>query len=369
MVPPADPTRSAPLTTPPAAAQRPIRRVAAVGFQGFGNLGDEAILAGIEAVLEGSGIEITTVYGGPQRGSSESRAARRSPPRLFPGVGTVRELRRLDGLLLSGGGLFNDHWPGVIPRYLAWVLAARLAGVPVVWVGVGVGPIRRRGWRLLARLAARLSRLVLVRDEESAVLLGSPSARVRVIPDPAAFLPAPAPPERTQDRVAIVVRPSIRGSHDARIVDAVGGLVDILTAQGRKVELLSFAPAVDARIIRALAEGRTLPRPELGDDPRAALARLAEYGAVVSLRLHGLLLASIAGVPCLPVAYDAKVTHLAERLDLGDVVLPVEQITAADLALGLKHVLEPSRRVRVASALDALRARRDEVRRSIEAAL
>lgn len=355
--------------TPPRSSP-PGRRVAAVGFQGFGNLGDEAILAGIASLLDGTGVAIGTIYGGPQSGTHrDGGARRRSPRRLLPTLSSIRELRRLDGLLLAGGGLFNDHWRGVIPRYLAWIVAARVAGVPVVWLGVGVGPIRRRPWRVLARVAARLSRLVLVRDGASAKLLGGVSDHVRVIPDPAVFLARPPRRERGQDRVAIVVRPSLGGRHDARIIESLGGLVDRLTADGKRVELLGFAPDIDGPILARLADGRALERVELNGDPASALARLTEYQAIVSLRLHGLLLAALAGVACLPVAYDDKVSHLAEQLDLGDVVVPVEEVTAVDLALRLERVLDPARVARVENALDALRARRTDVRQMIEEAL
>ena len=118
------------------------RRAAIVGFAGFGNLGDEAIAAGIDALLGTSSLEVTTVFGGPRLAESPAfpRAVRLASWRLLPTLPALRRLRGIDVLLVGGGGLLNDHWPAVVPRYVSWMIAGRLAGARVAWVGVGVGP-------------------------------------------------------------------------------------------------------------------------------------------------------------------------------------------------------------------------------------
>ena len=146
---------------------RRLPRLIAVGFQGFGNVGDEAILCGLERLLDGAATFDTIVAGtvGPVWGANGAR--RIHPWRLLPTPAAMRRIRRSDGLIISGGGLVNDYWPLVIPRYLSWVLAARLLGRPVVWAGIGVGPVRRRPWRILGGFAFALSSAVIVRDRAS----------------------------------------------------------------------------------------------------------------------------------------------------------------------------------------------------------
>ena len=222
-----------PSSGPPA---RPTRAgVAMVGFQGFGNVGDEAILCGIESLL-GDRVDVEAIFsGGRQRIAAFPSAARIRTWHHLPTITAWRVLRRSRALAISGGGLINDHWATVIPRYVGWCLAARLAGCRVVWVGSGVGPIRRTVWRIVAGLGFRASRLVTVRDAASAdwVRRCAPGTRVAQIPDPAFFMDRPAPASaarpsgQVSGRLAIVARGPIRDDEDAslRLAEALADVV------------------------------------------------------------------------------------------------------------------------------------------------
>lgn len=335
------------------------RRAAIVGFHGFGNVGDEAILAGIERVLQGTRIEVATIFGGSARDRPAFAAARRlSPWRLLPSPVALRAMRRVDLLILGGGGLLNDHWPAVIPRYLAWIVAARLVGARVAWIGVGVGPINRRAWRWMARLAARLTDVVLVRDAASAALLGDP--RAAIVPDPALFLDRPT--AAADGSLGLVVRPPVRGDAE----QLAERLVDVVDA-GRQMNLapriLLMAPRVDRAFAGAFAGRVDAPIEEL-HDPHVALERLAACEAVVSVRLHGLLLAAVAGVPCIPISYDDKVRSAAEVLGMSDLVIDPDG-PAIDAAALLGRAMDPDRAARTAARVAELRAQVDDVRRRL----
>ena len=347
------------------------RRAAIVGFHGFGNLGDEMILAGIEVLLRPVPITVTAIFGGPGLAGTTAfpDADRHVMARLLPSPAALRVLRRVDLLLLGGGGLINDHWPAVIPRYLAWIVAARIAGAEVAWIGVGVGPIRRRAWRWLARLAAGLSSTVLVRDHASARLLGGPSSRIRVIPDPALLLERPA----TRDRTAwlgMIGRPPVHagGPDEDGMLDLLVSLAAAGRSAGLEPRLLMMAPSVDHAFTMRLADRLEAdgPRPAievLGPTPEGAAEQIASMRAVVSVRLHGLLLSALAGVPCVPIAYDAKVTAAAEQLGIGDLVIHPDSMSGAVAERTLAGAQQPDRMAVVAERVSRLRARADEVRR------
>lgn len=347
---------------------RPLR-AAIVGFHGFGNLGDEAILLGMEELLAPLAIEVRWIFGGSRLASSPAfpHATRLRPPRLLPGPAAIRTLYRADVLILGGGGLFHDHWPAVVPRYLAWVAAARLARSRVVWLGVGVGPIRRAAWRWMTRVAAGLSILALVRDAASARLLGS---RALVMPDPALFL---APPVATgaSDGLGIIVRPPI--SEDAAARKRVEDAIELVATAGRAAGLgpilLLMAPSVDVQFAAALGSRLNAPVETLEGDPRRALERLAAFEATASVRLHGLLLSALAGVPCLPIAYDAKVTEAAARLGLADVVIQPGDLTAQGVMERLDTVRGETRTAVVAERVAGMRSQAEQVRSIIRRAL
>ena len=321
-----------------------------VGYQGFGNVGDEAILAGIELVLGGTVIRVDWVVCGPQPVTSFSNAIRIRTRRGRPSLAGVRALRRADLLLFSGGGLLHDHWPAVVPTYLAWSLLARASGTRIAWVGVGIGPLRGHLARRLAGWTLRLADLITVRDVESAELVGevAPGAPVTVVPDPAVFIVPPVTGTNRQG-VGIIVRlptPSQAqlGEHMAR---ELGKAAARLSADGRTVTLLTFGGTRDREVAEAVAVAATRAggaRPaieELGPDPLPVLTRLAALEGVISVRLHGLILAAVAQTPVVGVSYDPKVGAWASRLGLERGV-PLTDLDATMLLKALaRNMAEP----------------------------
>lgn len=349
----------------------------ALGYQGFGNVGDEAILSGIECLLDGTTVQIGAVICGPLvDGIAAMPNARRIVSRrLLPTPSGLYALWRADALVLSGGGLLHDHWWSVVPRYLAWIVLARASGARVVWLGVGIGPLRRRiqGW--LARLALRLTHVALVRDPRSAELLGGPSDRVHTIPDPSLFNDVPE--EEAEPRsLGVVARgptPSDRAAFGRR-ASALAAICVLAHRRGWRPMLLTMAGRTDEAFAdevqrRAARKGLQLPKESLGPPPAAALRRLATFEAVVSVRLHGVLLASLAGTPCVPVAYDPKVEHAADALGIRDLVItPDEGDPERTLDL-LDRAMSHETRATVATRVREARARREEVGALVEAAI
>ena len=356
------------------------RRLLAIGYQGFGNLGDEAILTGIDALLADVPVTVSAVVCGPEPGSVVGfpSARRITSAHLLPTPTAIRALWASDGLLLSGGGLIHDHWQSVIPRYLAWIALTRLLGKRVVWVGVGVGPIRRGWQRVLARLARRLTALALVRDLASAELLGGVREGLEVMPDPAVFNERPirVPGAGNSGQLAIIIRGPAPGQR--ALADAfAAALVDTCAAaeqRGLEPVLLAMAGRADDRFValvhgRAQERGVVIPTIALGPAPAAAMERLAACRAVISVRLHGVLMAALAGVPCVPVAYDAKVRAAAVQLGIDELTVALEDVTPDRLLARVKEAMEPDRQVRVELMLDALRGQRSFVAGRVVAAL
>ncbi|MEO6578658.1 MAG: polysaccharide pyruvyl transferase family protein [Candidatus Limnocylindria bacterium] len=343
-----------------------------MGFQGFGNIGDEAILTGIEAALRGLDGRVVTVFSGPrpEEVAAFPDAQRLVTARHLPTLSAFRALRRVDLLLLAGGGIFNDHWTGVVPRYAAWVVAARLAGARVAWIGVGVGPLRRWWTRALARLAARVSTLVLVRDPGSAALLGA-AGHPQVVPDPALFNPLRPAPSATSatSQVGFILRAPATGDR-ARQAALVEGISDaIASAAARELDpiILTMGAEVDAPFVeevhaslarRELAGVRT---ESLGPTPAAALDRIGGLDGLISVRLHGLLLGAMAGVPTVPIAYDEKVRAAADLLAIGDLVVPLADVGRVDLLAHLEEAGSVVRRDALQERIVELRSRSADV--------
>ena len=363
-------------------------RVAVIGFQGFGNVGDEAILVGIERLV-GEFVQVTTVFAGDRQSVVGFGAASRRPTfHHLPTPRALRLLARNDVLLMSGGGLMNDYWPNVIPRYLAWVIAGRIAGCRVVWVGAGVGPIRRRTHRALAGLAFAASRLVTVRDEASRHWVRRCSRRthVEVVPDPAFFAVDPptranpgGPPgaDRATGSIGVILRAPAPGSEHAEeaLLEAIAGLAADRASSGVRVELITMHDEVDGPYVaraldrlRARAAG-SVAVVSLPLGPDAAVRHLSAYTQLVTVRLHGVILGALAGVPAVSIRYDEKVAAVANQLGLGDLCLPLEGLSAAGIGSALRAAAEPGRQTALAARLAGIRGRRDEFRGLLREAL
>ncbi len=348
-------------------------RAVALGYQGFGNVGDEAILAGIEELLSDSHVEVVAVVGGHEQIPAYPAARRIATRRMRPNLASLRALSRARLLLVSGGGLLHDHWVTVVPTYLAWMLLARLTGTRVVWVGVGVGPLDRPILRRMAGWALRLAACVTVRDPESALLVAriAPRVKVTVVPDPALLMAPPA--ARPRSGIGFVVRGPTPG-RDGESDEMIGGLARAAANAGKgDVRLLTFGGPRDrafADAVRGLAaqDGSTLPIEELGPDPRQALEVLAGLQAVVTVRLHGLLLAALAGTPAVPIAYDDKVASMARHLGLHEACQPVTGLTGHGITAALASVQTEKQRELVAGRLIEIRSNAALLRRLIEAA-
>ena len=180
-----------------------MTRIAIVGYYGFGNLGDEMILASLVRAVTSAhpSSQITVLSGSPEstrRMHGVDAVAWNDPGAI---IETVAEA---DGVVLGGGGLFHDYW-GVDPEAILnpahWGIAyyagvAGLAGalqVPLELFAVGVGPLLTEGGRRLTRECVRIASGASVRDEDSAVTLAALGFEgVEIAPDPAWAFDPPA---------------------------------------------------------------------------------------------------------------------------------------------------------------------------------
>jgi polysaccharide pyruvyl transferase WcaK-like protein len=345
----------------------------AIGYQGFGNIGDEAILTGIERLLASTPIVVSSLVVGDRAQVPGFPDARRFVGRrLLPTPRRLVALRGVRLLIFSGGGLLHDHWPLVLPQYLGWSVAARVLGIEVVWLGVGIGPLRHRRSRWLARLILRLARTVLVRDEASRRLahaLGRPDATV--IPDPAFFNVVRSTGARSG--LGVVVRAPVQANR--ALEDRLAGTLSALIAErkargGSCSKLLTFAgsrdrPFADRVAARVASLGQTVEVEELSPDPIRVAGRLSEFEAIVTVRLHGLILGSLTGTPWVAIGYDDKIAAVAHSLGAEDQVIPLETLDVPALTDALALAATAARRRSVEAIVDTFR----ESGRSIAAQL
>ena len=88
----------------------------------------------------------------------------------------------------------------------------------------------------------------------------------------------------------------------------------------------------DGELIDAISkqQGGRIPQLRKLGSPVTVQQRMARMDGVVSMRLHGGILASTVGLAPLMISYDPKVTAFTKQMDLGS-GLPIEGLTPARL--------------------------------------
>ena len=366
------------------------RTVVLAGYYGFGNTGDEAILASILAGLRRRvpGTVFIVVSGDPEatrRQHTVEAIGWRDLPALSASVA------KSDAVLVGGGGLFQDYWGldvktlltpqhGEIAFYAGPVVLAALARKPALLYGLGFGPLSSPEARRYARAVADAAVHISVRDEASRELLlatGVPEARIHSSADPAFALEipenAPGPADLCRASgveprapiLGVALRPwSIGVEQPAWEKEVVGALEGFLAQTGGTILFVPFekSPWTDkddfeqaSRLAAALSgQGRVVVAP-IADDrqPREVAALLAGCDLVLGMRLHSLVFAAAGGVPGVGLAYDPKVTALLSRLG-GPAALPLAKATSRSLLDALTRSIAEragtSARLRAAAA-------------------
>ncbi len=346
-------------------AAGPIFTIA--GYYGFGNIGDDAILASMLADL--------------RREFPQARfdilSDRYVPITESPGVRTIlwRDWTRViqsvagcDLLIVGGGGLFNyylDYNPdelltqstNLAPFIFGLPVLARLLRKPCCIYGVGASAFNSPAALHHARLAVRLADVCTVRDAVSREILEGDSGSfhpIAVTADPAFRLENVDPKtlanhlsaaafEALPRTVVVVFRNWTFGPDRSWELHLAAALREFAAERGLRVLFVPFHSLLDApfdlnndrsAIDRLSAHlGDAVEYEALSNQlsPGEVSAIFSRCAMVVGMRLHACILAVRNAVPFLGLAYDAKVRNVMAHCGLDRFVLDPGEFTAERL--------------------------------------
>lgn len=307
-----------------------MARVVVSGYYGFGNLGDEAILAALVQEL-GAQAEIVVLSADPARTALEHGV--RAIPRMDMAA-FLREVRGASLFVSGGGGLMQDvTGPFSVAYYGGLLRLAQLMGVPTMVFGQGVGPLNSPANRWLAKAAFARTRVMTVRDQASVDLLvamGLPRERIVLTADPVLCL-EPADPGRIMQiwsgtglkpdmpTIGVALRPW-HTWFERQFKSFSSVISHVASSAGAQILLLPFQQPGDERITEELRDCLSY-RPDAQVPPVAMLQEplssqemlglIGRLDMVVAMRLHAVIMAAARGVPAAGIAYDPKVAHFA----------------------------------------------------------
>ena len=303
------------------------------GSYGGLNVGDEAILT---CVINEVGrlvpdVDIVVFSRDPEHTEAHHDVEKGIAVRDVTRDQVVREVEKLDLMLLGGGGILYDD---EVHSYVREVGLAHDRGIPTMAFAIGAGPLRGREDRLVVREALNGMGAITVRDAETKRLLEEVGVtkRIDVTADPALLLtPAPFTNEMLEregvvpDRrlVGMSVRepggaaPSLeRSPYHLTLASAADFIVDRFDADVVFVPMERTDVSHAHRVIAEMGEPAHASVLDGRYSPRQVLGLMEHFELAVGMRLHFLIFAAIAAVPLLALPYASKVAGLLDALDL-----------------------------------------------------
>jgi polysaccharide pyruvyl transferase CsaB len=286
------------------------------GYYGEHNLGDDALLSALLAQLPEGCDPLVTAF---DQGEVQQRLGVRTCARRdFAAV--RRALDRCDALVLGGGSLLQDATSfRSLLYYAALIISARLQRKPVLLWGQGLGPLRRRRSRLLVRRLLRLVQASSWRDPASAQLAAA-WGRPGVLGSDPVWSLAKRPWHGSAGPLVLCWRPTelLDGERWAPLLEALDA---VAAAANRAVLWLPFHRDQDRGLLAQLDRQGLVPqrlaqrsREVLVATPEEAMELFSGAALVLSMRLHGLIVAALAGAPMVALSYDPKVRAAADAL-------------------------------------------------------
>lgn len=366
------------------------KKIVIAGYYGFGNTGDDAVLASLADDLRALSPDIrltALTFEGRRTGVPTDVAALSLTD--FPAV--AQAIGGCDLLLLGGGGIFNSYLE--YPDNLMWrrsrdlncfglifgfPVLALLHSRPAMIIGAGASEIHSDFARRDIGLGVAACSAVTLRDHRSAAILrGLPplaDKEMLVTADPVFRLA-----DRPGDLCAAVrrwnpPRPlmavsllnwSFRGDPE-RVEDEIAtGLNEFFRRRGGSFLFLPFYTgrqvgdfSDDVSILRRVAERLDAAAPRLIPDrhlePGDASAAMAGCDLALTMRLHPTVMAVKNRVPFVSLAYDEKVTGVLSEAGLADRALDPAAFDRRQLTDRLEELVsrrEPER-ARLADAAE-----------------
>lgn len=289
----------------------------------------------------------------------------RSPSEMFRELSFLASSRRIMGsfdlLIVSGGGqLTEKNGPWGFPYTLfKWVMLARSAGVPCLFLNVGAGPLTGPLSKFFVRRALLTADYVSLRDEKSQALVRQIgfTRECQVCPDNVYALeiaptresvretgsqsivgfapmpyPDPGPDGYRQDKDQIVYDAFIR---------KLASFACWLVSRSHALEFFGTDVGADLLAIKdvqqALLRDHGLSPRQSGvghsiESVHDLLAAMSGMDYIITCRFHGVVFAHLLNKPVLAIAHHPKVAELMAELDLSSYCVDIRDFDASLLA-------------------------------------
>lgn len=309
-------------------------RIAISGSYGGRNLGDEAILEGILRELQDrNDIEVVVFSYNPED-TKKRHNVRAIAFREMHKDQMVEELKKLDLLILGGGGILFDGLAEELLRDVVW---AKEMGIPVFVYAVSVGPLKSQTTKQLVVDVLNKVDVITVRENESKRLLNDYGVTkdIEVTADPSFLI---QPSSFTKDMVknaginseTPIVAFSVRepggaapdlniDQYHTMLANSADFIVERFDAQ---ILFISMEPGPHRdlqhshAVISKMLNGQKASVLKEEYTSSQILGLMKHVSFAVGMRLHFLIFAGCQFVPFIPLPYASKVKGFLEDLEM-----------------------------------------------------
>ncbi len=290
-----------------------MSKVVLCGYYGFGNGGDEALLAVLLQLLPAN-VQPIVLSANPA--STQALHGVQSIDRRKLSQ-VLRVIKEADGFIWGGGSLMQDVTSVASPVYYGGLMGwAMLWGLKTVAWAQGIGPLKHSWSRWFTAGLLRHCSQVTVRDPQSGSWLEKRNIRFCQAPDPVWLLRAEPSQEISQlppNCVAIALRPhaSLTPVGFRQISEA---LLAFQEATQSFILLVPFQKSKDWSMAAQLqAQFPQTSRIIELENPRQLKGLFSAVKMTIGMRLHALIMSAAAGSKCFALSYDPKVAILAQE--------------------------------------------------------
>lgn len=349
-----------------------MTNILVAGYYGLNNIGDEAILNGMITslrnyiddtkfyVLTNNGVETSSLHDVyPIEQSFKKGLKQFAMNSIMKGEMSkiLKYIKSCDVFILGGGSLLQDLRVHYLPFWLSMVYYAQKSGKKTVIYGIGAGPIDTPLGKYLCKKILNNADLVTVRDAMSKNVLDN--CRVENViqtADPAFAIEIPAECDfrciLSQINLPfennVISTTLYNWLHDSDLYrnlahdtsdlasrrEIMAGLYSEIIRRHNKN--LLFVPTVKIdeegyRIIKNLIVSHDKSYvSKYNSNIYYVLSLLFKSDLLIGARLHSLILATLMGVPIVPISYCGKVRSFLDLVGLEDLYLDIECINAKE---------------------------------------
>ncbi|NLM06043.1 MAG: polysaccharide pyruvyl transferase CsaB [Tissierellia bacterium] len=298
-------------------------KVLILGYYGFDNSGDDAILEAITTELKKIDEDLSLTVLSKSPSATERDYGIRALNRFSP-LDVYKGMKLSDIFLFGGGTLLQDRTSTrSIRYYLATLKLADKLNKKTMAYANGMGPIDGEKNRRLTRKALEKIGLITLRDQDSYDFLkdlGVENKNVKVTQDPV-FTIEGTDKARVEEifrneKIPTNVRLtgiSLRPWDNDQAT--IGAIEELIEKTADSFLLIPMHQADDIKILERIRGDRVyLLKNEY--DVRDLIGIMGSLDFLIGMRLHSLIYAAIARTPMLGLSYDPKVDGLLKDLEM-----------------------------------------------------